>query len=177
MQIAVTFKNIDPSENLKNYAGEKLDRLDKYLDNPASAVVVLSVEKHRHIAEISISGDRMNINGREEAGDMYAAIDLTLDKLEKQIKKSKEKIRERKGKLKSKPKEFSGEAAASESEGGERLIKVQYVDYKPMDVEEAVMQMELTQNNFFVFTNARTEQINVLYRRNDGHLGLIQPSS
>ncbi|MBW1777679.1 MAG: ribosome-associated translation inhibitor RaiA [Deltaproteobacteria bacterium] len=176
MQIAVTFKNIDPSENLKRYAGEKLERLDKYLDNPAEAAVVLSVEKHRHIAEISIFGDRLNINGKEEAIDMYAAIDLTLDKLEKQIKKSKEKIRERKGKLKSKPKAF-GRQSPTEAEGGERLIKVRYVDYKPMDVEEAVMQMELTHNNFFVFTNARTEQINVLYRRNDGHLGLIQPSA
>lgn len=177
MQIAVTFKNIDPSDNLKAYVSEKLDRLDKYLDNPAEASVVLSVEKFRHIAEISISGDRLIINGKEEASDMYAAIDMTMDKLETQIKKSKEKIRERKGKLKSKADAFTGETGTPEGEGGEKLIKVQYLDYKPMDVEEAVMQMELTHNNFFVFTNARTEQINVLYRRNDGHLGLIQPSS
>ncbi len=177
MQIAVTFKNITPSENLKAYAGEKLDRLDKYLDNPAEAAVVLSVEKFRHIAEISITGDRLNINGKEEASDLYAAIDMTLDKIETQIKKNKEKIRERKGKLKSKPKGFDAEILTAESDEGEKLIKVRYVDYKPMDVEEAVMQMELTRNSFFVFTNARTEQINVLYRRNDGHLGLIQPRS
>ncbi len=175
MQTSVTFKNIDPSENLKSYTSEKLERLDKFLDNPAEATVVLSVEKFRHIAEISIFGDRLNINGKEETSDMYSAIDMTLDKLEKQIKKSKEKIRERKGKLKNKPKTFGSEELPSEAEAGERLIKVQYLDYKPMDVEEAVMQMELTRNSFFVFTNARTEQINVLYRRNDGHLGLVQP--
>jgi len=92
MQTSVTFKNIDPSENLKSYVGEKLDRFDKYLYNPAEANVVLSVEKFRHMAEINIIGDRLNIYGKEVTGDMYSAIDIALDKLEKQIKKNKEKI-------------------------------------------------------------------------------------
>ena len=91
MQTSVTFKNLDPSEHLKSYVADKLDRFDKFLDNPAEANVVLSVEKFRHIAEINISGDRMTINGKEEVNDMYSAIDLGLDKLEKQIKKIKEK--------------------------------------------------------------------------------------
>jgi len=92
MQTSVTFKNIDSSENLRSYVADKLDRFDKYLYNPAEASVVLSVEKFRHIAEININGDRLNIQGKEETEDMYSAIDMVLDKLEKQIKKSKEKL-------------------------------------------------------------------------------------
>ena len=87
MQTSVTFKNLPSSENLKTYVTEKLDRFDRLLDNPAEASVVLSVEKFRHIAEINIVGDRLNINGKEEINDMYSAIDMVLDKLEKQIKK------------------------------------------------------------------------------------------
>ncbi|MDY0378122.1 MAG: ribosome-associated translation inhibitor RaiA, partial [Desulfobacterales bacterium] len=101
MQTSVTFKNLDPSETLKSYVGEKLDRFDKFLDNPAEANVVLSVEKFRHIAEINIIGDRLNIVGKEETNDMYSAIDMVLDKLEKQIKKSKQKTRDRRGGIKS----------------------------------------------------------------------------
>ena len=93
MQTSVTFKNLDSSDNLKSYVSDKLDRFDKYLYNPAEANVVLSVEKFRHIAEININGDRLNINGKEETEDMYSAIDMVLDKLETQIKKNKEKIR------------------------------------------------------------------------------------
>ena len=95
MQTSVTFKNLDPSETLKSYVTDKLDRFDRLLDNPAEANVVLSVEKFRHIAEINIAGDRLNVNGKEETVDMYSAIDMVLDKLEKQIKKGKQKIRER----------------------------------------------------------------------------------
>lgn len=177
MQTSVTFKNIDPSENLKSYAGDKLHRLDKYLDNPAEANVVLWVEKFRHIAEISVSGDRMVVNAKEETNDMYSAIDMALDKLEKQIKKSKEKIRERKGRSKSKNKNRIEEELATEIDEQTYQIEVKHIDFKPMDVEEAVMQLGLGKNIFLVFTNARTELINVLYRRNDGNLGLIQPKS
>ena len=95
MQTSVTFKNLDSSENLRAYVSDKLDRFDKYLYNPAEANVVLSVEKFRHIAEINIAGDKLNIIGKEETNDMYSAIDMALDKLEKQIKKNKQKIRER----------------------------------------------------------------------------------
>ena len=84
MQTSVTFKNVDSSEDLKSYVMDKLNRLDKYLYNPAEANVVLLVEKFRHIAEIKITGDRLNVNGKEETGDLYSAIDMVLDKLEKQ---------------------------------------------------------------------------------------------
>ncbi len=177
MQTSVTFKNLEASEHLKSYVGEKLNRFDKLLDNPAEAGVVLTVEKHRHIAEINIAGDRLTINGKEETGDMYSSIDMVLDKLEKQIKRSKQKLRERRASAKGQTRVIREAASAAAEEEPVREIKIQSVEYKPMDVEEAVLQMDLIEENFLVFTNARSEQINVLYRRKDGHLGLIQPRS
>lgn len=177
MQTSVTFKNLDPSEHLKSYVSDKLDRFDRFLDNPAEANVVLAVEKFRHQAEINISGDRLNIYGKEETNDMYSAIDMVLDKLEKQIKKNKQKIRERRNAAKGRAQNrISAETVASDDETITQ-IRVKNIEFKPMDVEEAVMQMELVEDNFIVFTDARTDRVNVLYRRNDGHYGLIQPRS
>jgi len=177
MQTSVTFKNIDPSENLKSYVSEKLDRFDKYLDNPAEASVVLTVEKFRHIAEINIAGDKLTITGSEQTNDMYAAIDMALDKLEKQIKKSKQKIRDRRSASKNRNRSLLEETDHLPDEDAERQIKIRNIEYKPMDIEEAVLQMDLIEDNFLVFTNARSDRINVLYRRKDGHYGLIQPNS
>jgi putative sigma-54 modulation protein len=177
MQTSVTFKNLDPSDHLKSYVGDKLDRFDKFLDNPAEANVVLAVEKFRHIAEINISGDRLSIIGKEETIDMYSAIDMVLDKLEKQIKKSKEKIRAHRTASKTRNRSMLDETSSPPDEDVERQIKIRNIEYKPMDIEEAVLQMDLIEDSFLVFTNARSDQTNVLYRRRDGHFGLIQPSS
>jgi putative sigma-54 modulation protein len=156
---------------------EKLDRFDRLLDNPAEANVVLSVEKFRHIAEININGDRLNINGKEEITDMYSAIDMVMDKLEKQIKKSKQKIREHRTGIKNWSKGKAAPETEPIEEDTEKQVKVKYIEYKPMDVEEAVMQMDLVNDKFLVFTDARSDKVNVLYRRKDGHYGLIQPSA
>lgn len=176
MQTSVTFKNLDPSEPLKAYVGEKLNRFDKYLYNPAEANVVLSVEKFRHMAEINIIGDRLNINGKEETDDMYSAIDMVLDKLEKQIKKSKQKIRKHRSGAKARPKDFPDEDTELLDDNPTGQVLVKNIEYKPMDIEEAIMQMDLVTDSFLVFTNSRTDRVNVLYRRKDGHYGLIQPS-
>ncbi|MDA3896763.1 MAG: ribosome-associated translation inhibitor RaiA [Desulfobacteraceae bacterium] len=180
MQIAVTFKNLDPSDHLKSYVQNKLDKLDKLLDNPAEAHVVLSVEKIRHIAEIKIIGDRLSINCREKTSDMYSSIDMALDKLEKQIKKNKQKIKNHRQGTRSEFKEnqtISENEPTSSPDGSEPEIIVQNIDFKPMDVDEAIMQMNLVPDTFIVFTNSRTNRVNVLYRRKDGDLGLIQPRS
>lgn len=175
MQTSVTFKNIDSSNHLKNYVREKLGRFDRLLDNPAEANVVLQVEKFRHIAEINIVGDRMTINGKEETEDMYSAIDSVLDKLEIQIKKTKQKTRDRRG-AKAHGKERMLQDAMGLEEPSDKQVRIKHIDYKPMDVDEAVLQMDLIKDSFLVFTNSRTDQVNVLYRRNDGDFGLIQPS-
>lgn len=175
MQTSVTFKNLDPSENLKSYIRDKLDRFDKYLYNPAIATVVLSVEKFRHIAEIKITGDRLNINGKEKSNDMYSAIDVVLDKLEKQIKKNKQKIRQHREGSKGKSKDSMAEELTYSDDETATQVHITNIEFKPMDVDEAIMQMDLIDNNFLVFTNSRSNTINVLYRRKDGNYGLIQP--
>ena len=177
MQTSVSFKNLDPSEHLKAYVSDKLNRFDKLLDNPAEAGVVLTVEKHRHIAEISLTGDRLNLNGKEETGDMYSAIDMVLDKLEKQLKRSKQKIRERRSIAKGQTRTIREEPRQPAEDEFVREVKIENLDAKPMDVEEAVLQMDLSDRNFLVFTNARSSLINVIYRRKDGHYGLVQPRS
>ena len=177
MQTSVRFKNLDPSENLKSFVREKLDRFDKYLYNPAEANVVLSVEKFRHIAEINITGDRLSINGREETNDMYSAIDMVLDKLEKQIKKNKQKYRKHRTGSRNRVKNtLPGEDISSSSETAGQ-VRIKNIEYKPMDIDEAIMQMDLADDNFLVFTNARTDKVNVLYLRKNGDYGLIQPSN
>jgi putative sigma-54 modulation protein len=177
MQTSVSFKNLEPSEHLKAYVSDKLNRFDKLLDNPAEAGVVLTVEKHRHIAEISITGDRLTINGKEETGDMYSAIDMVLDKLEKQLKRSKQKIRERRSIAKGQTRTIREEPGLPSEEEFVREIKIESLDAKPMDVEEAMLQMDLSDRHFLVFINARSSLINVIYRRKDGHYGLVQPTS
>jgi putative sigma-54 modulation protein len=174
MQTAVTFKGLDPSDALKAYISDKLDRFDRYLSSAAEASVVLKVEKFRHIAEIHISGDRLGITGSEETDDMYSAIDMVLDKMDKQIKKSKQKYRAGRSSA-----TIKGQATVDRFdepwEETQREVRVVDIEYKPMDVEEAVMQMNLSDDHFLVFTNARSDRVNVLYRRNDGHYGLIRP--
>ncbi len=174
MQLSVTFKQLDSSESIKEHLAEKINKLDKLLDNPAEANAVLSVEKFRHLAEISISGDKLNINAKEETGDIYSSIDAAVDKLEKQLKKSKEKIK--KHRTKNKDKWFDKNESLDYEDNFEREIKVKNIDYKPMYPEEAALQLETEGNVFFVFTSAKTGRVNVIYKRNDGNFGLIQPT-
>ncbi|MCD6271579.1 MAG: ribosome-associated translation inhibitor RaiA [Deltaproteobacteria bacterium] len=176
MQTNVMFKNLDHSEDLKSYVQGKLDRFDKLLDNPAMATVVLSMQKFRRIAEINISGDRLNIKGKEETEDIYSAIDNVLDKLQKQIKKNKQKTRTHRGVRNEKIQTIPVEETASDTFEPKEQVSVSNIDYKPMGVEEAIMQMDIVTNDFLVFTNAKTDRVNVLYRRKDGGYGLIQPN-
>ncbi|MBU2489921.1 MAG: ribosome-associated translation inhibitor RaiA [Proteobacteria bacterium] len=177
MHTSVTFKNLEPSDSLRSYVADKLDRFDKYLDNPAVAAVVFSVEKFRHSAEITLTGDRLNINAEEENQDMYTAIDKVLDKLEKQLKKNKQKIRDKRtGKARARSQQDEAMGSGGEGSDDESSLSIETIEYKPMDVEEAILQMDLLEDDsFFVFTNSRTERVNVLYRKKNGGLGLIEP--
>lgn len=177
MQINVTFRQIEPSEALKYYAEEKISRIKKYLEEPIEAHVVLKVEKFRHIAEVSILANGMRINAKEETEDMYSTIDLVADTIEGQVRKGKDKSRRRKPVTAGK--DFSGIAAATEpetveDEGESRIIRAEQVYAKPMDIDEAVMQLNISNGEFMVFTNRLTNRINVLYHRRDGHFGLIE---
>lgn len=172
MQINVTFRHIEPSSPLKDYAQDKISRVRKYLEEPIEAHVVLKVEKFRHIAEVTIDANGLVINGTEETGDMYSAIDMLADTVEGQAKRTKDKSRRRK--QVGPGKEQVSDETAFDEDHEARVIRSEQVHAKPMDVEEATMQLGLSNGEFLVFTNRHTNRINVLYRRKDGNYGLIE---
>ncbi len=176
MIVNVTFRHTEPIESLRTYAEEKITKLDKYLDSPAEAHIVLTVEKFRHQADITLSVNGTRIKAFEETGDMYSAIDQVMDKVEKQLKRHLSKIRDRRtegGREDSLVEEGGSEASSPDEEP---IIEVEKLEAKPMDPEEAAMQLGYSNQEFMVFRNAKTNEINVLYRRKDGNLGLIEPA-
>ncbi len=179
MQINVTFRHIEPSDPLKDYAEEKLSRIKKYLKEPIEVHVVLKVEKFRHRAEASIDANGTRLNATEETEDMYSALDLLADNLEAQAKKNKEKSSRKKGSNPGKNLVSTEGSPRQTSEDQEetQIIRTEQVFAKPMDVDEAAMQLNLSNGEFMVFTNRRSNRVNVLYKRKDGHLGLIETMS
>jgi putative sigma-54 modulation protein len=179
MQIAVTFKHMEVSQPVRSYVEEKLARVKKYIEEPIDAMVVLSVEKKiRHSAEVTLVAKGVTIKGSEETNDMYAAIDAVVDKIERQLKRYKEKLKNHKPSAGGRERQVQKTVLAAESidEGQEPvIIQTRSFPVKPMAVEEAVMQMDLLNKEFLVFTDAATEEINVVYRRKDGNYGLIVP--
>jgi len=179
MEITVTFRRMEPTESLRLYAVEKLSKIKKYLDSPLEAHVVLEVEKFRHMADVTLSVDGTWVKAVEETGDMYSAIDQVMDKIEKQVKRHLSRSRERRGEnLKTGEvlaRELTSETAVPGAE--EPVIRVEKLVAKPMDPEEAAMQLSLSSQDFLVFRNSRSREINVVYKRRDGDLGLIEPAS
>ncbi|MCK4605513.1 MAG: ribosome-associated translation inhibitor RaiA [Deltaproteobacteria bacterium] len=176
MQINVTFRRLDPSDALREYAENRLQKLKKYADGPMDVNVVLSVEKFRQTAEVVLSGDGIRAAAKEEQNEMRAAIDLVSDKIYKQLRRYKEKIRSKRGSG-SMPEPALSDISLSPETGKEDLgiITTKKMDAKPMAVEEAAAQFQSLNQNFMMFSNAETSAINVLYRRMDGTLGLVEP--
>ncbi len=172
MNIIVTGRHIDITPALKSYAEKKIARVNRYLSNISEANVTISVEKYRHKVETLLKVNGIMIQAEAITGEVYSSIDEVAGKLERQIKKYKEKlVSHRKGEGKPGPETL--ETAAPPEEG--KIIKNKRFALKPMSPDEAVMQMELLDKDFFVFTNDSSGDINVLYRRRDGNFGLIEP--
>lgn len=169
MNIIINCRQMDLTKNLKEYAEEKVGKFNKYLGNISEATVTLSVEKYRHKAEVLLKLNGSFIQAVSTTEEMYSSIDDVVEKLARQVKKYKEKnVTLRKSKNKS-------EAQPETEETIPAIIKNKSYNIKPMSVEEAAMQMDLQDKVFFVFTNASSGDINVLYKRNDGNFGLIEP--
>ena len=179
MEITVTFRHMEPTESLRTYAEDKISKVEKYLDFPVEAHIVLGVEKFRHLADVTLSLNGTLIKGVEETEDMYSAIDQVMDKIEKQVKRHLSKVRKRtaeniKGEetlLAEETEEVTGLSLEEPSIEREKMVA------KPMDAEEAAMQLAMSQQDFLVFRNSRSKEINVIYKRRDGNLGLIEPSN
>ncbi|MBO4563124.1 MAG: ribosome-associated translation inhibitor RaiA [Clostridia bacterium] len=172
MRISITGKNIEVSDYLKELALKKMAKLERYFPADTVAQVTMAVEKNRHIVEVTIPYSGGIIRGEEVTGDMYASIDNVIAKLERQIIRHRTKLEKN---LKAEAFNEPVPELSEEEEEGPRVVKVKRFSIKPMSEEEAILQMELLGHSFFVFTNAETEDINVLYKRKDGNLGLIEP--
>lgn len=179
MQIQVTFRRVESSEAIKEYAIDKVGKLKKFLDGSMDAQVTLSVEKHRHEADVVIFANGFKIHGREVTGDLYSAIDLVIDKLEAQIKRYRERLKKA-GRTSRRGKELPMKVdvfALDEFEMEEpelKVVKTKSMVAKHMPVHEAAMQLDLDDGDFFVFINSQTEKLNVIYSRKDGNYGLVE---
>jgi putative sigma-54 modulation protein len=173
---------MDMTDGLRSHVDSGLDKIRHHFDKVLDADVVLSVEKRRHIAEITLHANGLRIHGSESTEDMYAAIDAAVAKLDKQIAKHKKRIK------RFKPRESDAAAYShqiievddvteDEPDQNHRVIHHEKISTKPMTVDEAALQLELMSDAFFVFSNADTAEVNVLYARNDGTFGLIEPHS
>ncbi|GAB4388150.1 MAG: ribosome-associated translation inhibitor RaiA [Thermodesulfovibrionales bacterium] len=172
MNIVVTGRNLDLTPALKSYAEDKIGKFEKYLSNITEAVITLSIQKYRHKAEVLLKANGVMIQAEGVTEEIYSAIDEVSEKLTRQIKKYKEKLRA--GRKGDKPRAAAAEEASAEAAGA--IIKRKRFAMKPMTPEEASLQMELLDKNFFVFTNDQSGEINVIYRRDDGNFGLIEPA-
>lgn len=179
MEITVTFRHLESTDALRDYAQEKVSRIKKYVGTPAEAAVVLSLEKRRHTAEITLNTDGITINAKEVTEDMYSSIDLAVDKLERQVKKHKEKIKDHKpGAQRERTARYNILSSQPDEQTVRgRIIKTESVFIKPMSIDEAIMQIDVMNSDFMIFTNAETQKVTVIYRRRDGNLGLIEPEN
>ena len=179
MKISVTFRNTEEEGWQKEYVEDRMKKLNKYIDAPADVHVVLAVEKFRNVAEISVMTNGLNIIGKEESKDMHLAIDNAIEKLERQLKKHKEKIRLHKNNGLKEGAEIEGEVFTGDLEDAAeaKIVETRKIILKPMSLDDAVLEMESTKNRFVVYRNASSENVNVIYRRDDGGYLLIETNS
>ena len=182
MQVSVTFRHMNPTDALKEFAADKVGRMDRFIHAPMDAHVVLSVEKYLHKAEINIVANGVRMRGEDTSEDMYSSIDGAAAKIERQVKRYQDKLvshKPREGlaqKVRLNVLESSREPEPEQKQGRlpPQIIETRELDAKPMSVEEAIMHMDLMHDEFLVFLNAKTSAVNVLYRRKEGTFGLLE---
>ena len=180
MRLQVKGKNVEVSDSLKSYAQAKLGKLDKHLNDAARLELELAVEKNPSIAESQIAEGTIWTKGpvlraRESSPDMRASIDMLVEKLERQARRYREKRRSRSGGRANSGAVETATIPVVVDEESPVIVKTKQFAVKPMTPEEAVLQLELIGHDFFVFQNADTTDVNVVYRRRDGNYGLIEP--
>ncbi|MDD6794027.1 MAG: ribosome-associated translation inhibitor RaiA [Clostridiaceae bacterium] len=177
MKVTVVAKNIQLTPALKESVEKKISKLNKYFEPEVEARATLSVQKNRQIIEVTIPFNGVILRGEESTEDMYKSIDLVEAKLERQIRKQKTKLsRKNSGGSLRYPSFNSFEfKEGEEDEDDAKVVKRKQFNVKPMSADEAILQMELLGHNFFVYEDAKTSKVNVMYKRKDGNYGLIDP--
>ena len=174
MRIIITGRNIDLTDGLKNAVEDKLSKLEKYFTPDTDVYVTLSVEKERQKVEVTIPAKGNIIRSEQVSNDMYVSIDLVEEVIERQLKKYRTKlIAKHQNAASAFKQEFLEEQSIEDEES--QITRVKKVDMKPMYAEDACVQMELSGHDFFVFVNAETDQVNVVYKRKGNTYGIIEP--
>jgi len=178
MRISLTFRNTEGEDWQKEYVDERLNKIKKYIDRPMDVHAILSVEKFRNVVEVNMIADGLNINAKEEAKDMRLAIDNAIDKIERQLKKHKEKIRGHKTNMTRAEgiTAISGEMGESGEEQETKLVETRKVVLKPMSLDDAVMEMDVSKQRFIIYRDSSSENVSLIYRRDDGNYTLIETS-
>ena len=172
MRFIITGRNIDITEGLKSAVEEKLGKLDRFFAPETEVNVTLSVEKERQKIEVTIPVKGNIIRSEQVSSDMYVSIDLVEEVIERQLKKYKNKIVDKQQNAAA----FAQEFVEKDYDDDEvKIIRTKGFGIKPMDPEEACVQMELLGHNFYVFFNSETEEVNVVYKRKGNTYGLIEP--
>lgn len=186
LHVIVQGKHMQVTPALRQYAEEKLGRIVRYFDQVKDAQVVMSVERRgelgkAQVVEVTVHGDGVVLRGEEASSDMYASIDLVAEKLKKQVEKYRTKFIDRRRIAESRKK--TAQIAASRralrrpDARESQVVRVKRFAMKPMTAEDAALQMELLGHDFFVFRNAKTMEVNVVYRRTAGNYGVIEPEA
>lgn len=173
MRYTITGRNIEVTSGLRAAVEEKIGKLERYFNPDTEVIVTLSVQKDKQKIEVTIPVKGNIIRAEESSSDMYVSIDLVEEIIERQIKKYKRKLIDKKQSVQSFSELFLTEEYSGDDEI--EIVKTKRFAVKPMDPEEACVQMELLGHNFYVFLNADTEQVNVVYKRKGNTYGLIEP--
>ncbi|MCL5036466.1 MAG: ribosome-associated translation inhibitor RaiA [Chloroflexi bacterium] len=180
MQLTVKGKNMEVTGALKDYAEKRISKLTRYFDHIISTDVTLSTERNWHIVEVNVFGDGFSLRGEERTGDMYTSIDKVMDKLEKQVKKQKDKISRRKQKTPEHDFFAIGEDFTSGKEDKPEYafenidVNIRRIRAPRLSIEQAIKQLEAEDHIFQVFTNRETGYINILFKRSAGY-GILEP--
>lgn len=174
MKFVVSGKNFEVTDSLKEKVNKKIGKLGKFFTPQAEAHVTMSVEKNRHILEVTIMTGGITLRAEVESDDMYTCIDKAEGILEGQIRKNKTRLEKRLHTGAFMPEDFRTDISVEE-EHEFRVVRTKKFAIKPMTVEEAILQMNLLGHEFFMFSNAESREVNVVYRRKDGNYGLIEP--
>lgn len=183
MKFTIRGENVSVTEALRDYIEKKISRLERYFDSPTNSEVYvnLKVYNDQQTIEVTIPMKNLLLRAEERHVDMYAAIDLVSEKLERQVRKYKTRINRKarqNGSVKHMPTAFETTTMPEEIKTEEddiQIVRTKRFNLKPMDVTEAILQMDMLGHNFFVFLDAETNNTNVVYRRKDGKYGLIEP--
>ena len=172
MKFNVHGKNIEVTDSIRSYIESKIGRLDKYFNNSdnLNANVTVRVRGKEQIVEVTIPADRMILRAEETHSDLYAAIDLVSDKIERQIRKNKTKARKNLKQVVV----FNDFDVNDNEDVDDSIVKRKVIETKPMNEEEAILQMELIGHDFFLFKNDKTSELCVVYKRKEGGYGILE---